>query len=97
MLFEVIELDEVATTVVYRDALEEFLPHLVLIIKDLLGTNDSLHSWVLQNKVLNLHVFVNEFFELLIIDLAAAILIYLLVSVLDEFCDFALSWCWEPG
>ena len=44
MLFEVIELDEVASTVVYRDAFEELLPLLVFHVKDLLGTNDSLHS-----------------------------------------------------
>ena len=97
MLFEVFELDEVAAAVVNGDALEKILPHLVVSIKDLWGTDDGLHPWVPKNEVLDIHVVVNEGFKLLIIDLTAAVCIYLRVSVLNVFCDSALQWCGEPG
>ena len=91
-LLQELELDKVVTKVVNADVEEELSPLLNLSFENFLCSNVRLYPWESQDEVLDFHVAVDVLLELIVLDLSAAILVYVPEHVADVFGNADFIW-----
>ena len=90
-------LHEVVTEVVHSDFEEEFSPVVIFLVEDPVCTNMCLNARVPQDEVLNVHVFIDKVFQLIVLNCARAVLINDAEDLADVLSNALLEGSWEAS
>lgn len=83
-------LHEQVAEVINCDGLKEIFPPLVTLVKHVLGSDEGLHPTVPQDEILNFHAVINVRLELVVLNLARAVIVNLGEYLSNEVCNFRL-------